>query len=459
MKSFFVLFAAAFLAIFSFANEWSCVDLENIPVVQDGMALAEDLFGKESPWSSFSRVHGTHPDREKILALCKFSQQGNTRRITILPGVNAFKSRSGGVQMVTAGVSRSFQIPAGSAGKLFKVEITSVLKGRCEAFLFFYQKNKLLKQYRGVSGIVPAGADKATLIYRLYGAGEMALTKAKALLEEQSFKEDIIAYALSYMDRRFYLPEKGAIPIFFMGKRPEKKKCKDVVLKLTLPPGVKVFPAEKTTVKLGEDTFDVSKEWEVLFPGGYCCWRPLQLMISAERPLNGEEMSYQLIYKGSPRPVKTLKLYTMPAVATSAPELFNTGILMQWGGNMTAQAAASYKKLYTQSGFNAARFTCSPELLKAFKSGKVSLAGNNWGVRDGYPRANKNNTQPFIGIDGKVFRNQICPQAVYTHKIPAVKKAFEEVHAHSRFFMNNWEAYSRDYKGHRDVFGGLRGLG
>ena len=447
MKSLLVLFAVFGLSILAAGNDWSLVDLENLPVSDSGVVIADDYFGKESPWSSFARVHGPHPDREKILALCKFTQQGNTRRITILPGVNAFKSRSGGVQMVTAGVSRYFQIPADSAGKSFKVEMTSVLKGKSEAFLFFYQKNKLLKQYRGVSGIVPAGADRAYLIYRLYGAGEMALTKAKATLEEQAFKEDIIAYALSYMDKRFYLPEKGAIPIFFMGKRPEKKFCKDVILKLTLPAGVKVFPAEKTTVKVSENTFDVSKEWAAHFPGGYCCWRPLQLMISAERPLNGEEMGYQLIYRGSPRPVKKLKLYTMPAVAASAPELFNTGIMMQWGGNMTAAAAESYKKLYTRSGFNAARFTCSPELLAAFKSAKTALAGNNWGIRDGYPRANKNNTQPFIGIDGQVFRNQICPQAVYTHKIPSVKKAFEEVHAHSRFFMNNWEAYSSDYKG------------
>ena len=76
-----------------------------------------------------------------------------------------------------------------------------------------------------------------------------------------------------------------------MGKRPDKTSQKDVLLKVTLPAGVKAIAAEKTVFKVKEGLFNISGSWNTLFPGGYCCWRPIQIMLSSDRKLNGEELT------------------------------------------------------------------------------------------------------------------------------------------------------------------------
>ena len=431
------------------APHWSLVNMATAPSYDNAVVpIATETFGKNSKWSLFRRVHGAHPETKKILSLCKLERSGDVCRISIPLEVRQFKSRTGAPQMVTAGVSRTIALAPDAAGKLFKATFSGVVKGGSEAFLFFFKGNKRLAYRRGLAGVVPAGAEKVTILYRLSGAGEMALNKVVISLEEKSFQEDVIAYAVGYMDQQFHLPEKGFIPLYFMGKRPDKTSQKDVLLKVTLPAGVKAIAAEKTVFKVKEGLFNISGSWNTLFPGGYCCWRPIQIMLSSDRKLNGEEMTYQLIFKGSPRPAKKLKLYTMPVVSAPAPVEFQTGLMMQWGGIMPQEAAQHYKDLYLRAGFNAMRMSRSPELDAAFKGNKMAFASNVWGIRDGYPRADaKFNKQPFLGIDGKVFNSQICPQAVYAKKMPMLLDSFKKVLSTNRFFMNNWEAYSSDYKG------------
>ena len=65
-----------------------------------------------------------------------------------------------------------------------------------------------------------------------------------------------------------------------------------------------------------------------------------------------------------------------------------------------------------------------------------------WGIRDGYPRGK---TPPFIGIDGKPFRDQLCPIA--SAQPGRFDNELQKLMEKNDHFSNNWEAYSSDYKG------------
>ena len=251
MKKIFLsalLFAAAVLCG---AEHWSLVDLEKAPSYgNSSVTLFSENFGPGSLWKVTKRVHGAHPEAKKILSLCSVNRSGDLCRIVIPPETRKYKSRTGAPQMVTAGVTRMIKLSPDAAGKLFKASFKGVVKGGSEGFLFFFKGNKRLKYYRGLAGVVPAGADKVTVLYRLNSAGEMALNKVTVTLEEKSFQEDVIAYAVGYMDQQFHLPEKGGIPLYFMGKRPDKTPQKNVLLKVVLPPGVKAISGDKGVVKV-----------------------------------------------------------------------------------------------------------------------------------------------------------------------------------------------------------------
>lgn len=431
------------------------IDLEaNRRGAQEEKSLLEKCdFSEKSPWNVTRTVHGGHPEKDKILAHCTSIRKGGTLLIRIGKAVSSFKSRTGAVQMVTSGVTRSVRLPAGAAGKTVTAEFKAAVKGSLTTMVIFQKNKKTIRSIRGTSAAVPAGADTVIFIYRLQGPGELLLQEVNVSLENRKMNEDIICFTMDYLDRKFYLPEKGMYPIFFSFKRQHGQHRKDVKLHLQLPQGVRVAGADGTVSKIAQDVIDVKRAFHATITrgGGFCCWRPLMLTLEADRKLNGEIFRYQLSVDGQKGPLHELKLYTMPVERSPQPKVFQSGILMPWGGNLAGNTADGYARLLAQTGFNLYRINYSPDFLKSFRKHNIGTCENWNAIRDGYPQVAKQyNTAPFLDVEGKLFRNQLCPVEVYTrgpvyqkYVLPQIKRVMSS----ARFFVVNWEVYHSDYKG------------
>ena len=458
MKNFLktFLFALAGLTLLQGAERpWSLVDLDvNSRFSREEKTLLEKSdFSARSPWHVTRTVHGGHPEKEKILSLCTSLRKGGTLLIRIDKAVSSYKSRSGAVQMVTSGVTRSIPLPAGAAGKTISAKFKSAVKGALTTMVIFRKNKKTLRSVRGLSAAVPAGADNVIFIYRLQGAGELLLQEASVSLENRKMDEDIICFPMDYLDRKFYLPEKGTHPIFFSFKRQYGQRRKDVKLHLHLPRGVRVTGADGTVRRIAQDVIDVRGAFHATITrgGGFCCWRPLMLTLETDRKLNGEIFRYRLSVDGRMGPLHELKLYTMPVENSPRPEIFQSGILMQWGGNLSGNTAERFARLLARSGFNLFRINYSPDFFKFLRKYNIGTCENWNSIRDGYPQLGKKfNTTPFLDVEGKPFRNQLCPVEVYTrgavykkHIVPQVQRVMSS----AAFFVVNWEVYHSDYKG------------
>jgi len=455
LQFFLPLFLALGELLLVAQTPWTLIALKGptSPASDSSVVIAEDTFGEKSPWNITQNVHGSHPDKAKILALCSSVRKDGALLIRIESGVSAYKSRTGAVQMVTSGISRYLKLPANAAGKTLTTQLKSTAKGSTESFIIFQKNQKNIKTARGLSAVVPSDADTVVIIYRLNGPGELLLQHSVISLENIQADEDIICYAIDYLDRKFYLPEKGAIPIFFMIKREYGKSSGDVKLNLDLPEGVTVISAEKSIKPISSTSFNITTSFNATITrgGGFCCWRPILLMLQTDRKLNGETLRYHMTVNGLDCAQHDLELYTMPNTVSAVPEKFQSGIFMQWNGNLSETAAEEFMKNFCQAGFNILRVNFSPEFMAETRKNKVNTC-NNWNyIRDGYPIfPEKNNPAPFLDIEGENVRGQLCPVEVYTrgavyreHILPQIQKVLQQ----NTFFMINWEVYNSDYKG------------
>ena len=434
---------------------WSVVDVSQITPQKNESAqiLDHSTFGEKSLWSISRTVHGPHPDKEKILEYCTSLRKEGTLLIRIDKAVSRYKSRTGAVQMVSSGVNRYLKLSPEAAGKTLSARFKSAGKGMVNGFIVFQKGKKNILMVKGFSATVPAGAETAVIICRLTGPGELLLQEVTVSLEKRKMNEDIICCSMDYLDRKFYLPEKGSCPVFFVFKRDRNKVCKSVQLCLELPKGVRVAGADKTVDKIAQDVIDVKKAFYATITkgGGFCCWRPLMLTLEADRKLNGEIFRYHLSVDGEKGPVHELKLYTMPRVKVAQPAGFKSGIFMQWNGALPQKVSEEYAQLLADSGFNFFRNNFSPELLAELEKNNIDTC-ENWNyIRDGYPIfPKKENPAPFLDVEGKTVRNQLCPIEVYTRG-PAYKEYIQpEIHrvlSKNTFFVINWEVYNSDYKG------------
>ena len=438
------------------ASPWTCIDLGNATLKEAGQStiLAEDDFGEKSPWVINKRVHGEHPDKEKILALCSSITKDGKKILRIEQGVTAFKARNGAAQMVTIGATRSIKLPPNASGKTLTCKVQHTAKGNRQTFLIFQKKGKNIQMQRTLSAIVPKEADTAVIIFRMDGAGEMLLEHAVTTLAETRMEEDIICFAMDYIDRKFYLPEEGAIPMYFMIKRQYGVRSKDVRLTFELPEGVDFSSADRLSKKLSPTTFDITTAFHgtITRGGNYCCWRPLMLLVKSSRKLNGERLRYTMSIAGNPGETHELALHTLPVQNSPMPKTFMSGVFAQWNGALTTESAAQVAGRMKQSGFNIFHVVgISDEYVSALRQNNVAVSSNWNYIRDGYPIfPQKENPAPFLGIDGKVVRNQLCPVEVYTRgnayrevMLPKIRETMGRLD----YFFINWEVYHSDYKG------------
>ena len=457
MKKISVFLVSAFcLAATAQEQPWSVIDLTSRAVSANKAEtlLEHAVFDEKSPWIITKNVHGAHPKKDEILSHCSFLRKDNNLHVRIDKGISAYKSRTGGVQMVTAGVIRRLTLPKDSAGKILTVKIQSFSKGTVSSFIIFQKNKKNLRTIRSLSAAIPAEADSVVIIYRLYGAGELLLRSASIFLQNNSVKEDIICFTMDYLDQKFYLPEKGAFPIYFSIKRDFSERQKDVKLHLHLPDGVKVSTVDKLAKVIMPNTVEITPAFNATITrgGGFCCWRPLMLMLETNRKLNGETFRYHMSINERDCASHELKMYTMPNTsAVFSPQKYKSGIFAQWNGQLSQKASEDYVRLLKETGFNILRCNFSPELQSEVKKNNIQTC-DNWNyIRDGYPIfPKKDNPAPFLDIEGKKVRNQICPTEIYSrgsvyqqYILPEIKRVLSK----NSLFMINWEAYNSDYKG------------
>lgn len=452
--SLLLTFMAAAAVFAAQERPWSLIDIQNRRIADEkAQVLEESTFGPRTKWNITRTVHGSHPEKAKILAHCSLIRKGDSLLIRIGDGVKAYKSRTGAVQMVSSGVTRYLPLPANAAGKIITARFKSAVKGHLDTFVIFQKNRKNISMIRGLSAAIPQGADSAVIICRLTGPGELMLNQVTVSLQQRKMDEDIICFTMDYLDKKFYLPEKGAFPIYFSIKREFGKRQGNVKLHLDLPAGVRITGCDKAARIIDPSTVNITGSFNATITrgGGFCCWRPLMLMLETDRKLNGEVFRYHMSVNGRNSTIHELKMYTMPNFSAKTPRKIKSGIFMQWSGHLSQKMSEDYVSLLKQSGFNIFRANFSAELQAEVKKHAVDTC-DNWNyIRDGYPIfPQKDNPAPFLDIEGRKVRNQLCPVEVYSrgsvyrqYILPEIQKILSK----NTYFMINWEVYNSDYKG------------
>ncbi|NLF94716.1 MAG: hypothetical protein GX564_12595 [Oligosphaeraceae bacterium] len=406
-------------------------------------------FGRGA-WQTPKRVHGTHPDSEQILSYVSSSLENDGLRMTTTAAISNFKTATGAEPMVSNELARTIELPPEATGKTLTAQFKYSGRGEAGTYIVFLPGPHPL--VRSGSAVIPAGATQATAFLRLGGAGDIKVESAEIALltsEVPSDQPDVLAYAHGYLDAKFFLPEKTPFPLSFILKRDKSKRYRQVFLLLQLPQGYRLTGCDKTLkivsnasglVRLAADKAMAS----TITDNDFCVWRPPLVLLQSDLAPSEElaVMRYGLEVEGKALPQHELRLGTMAKISAPAPQLFHTGIMQQYGLNLDRPEAEAYTALLAGSGFNALQGGPSEELKEQLTAGKFLHIGGVWSIRDGYPRG-KN--PPFLGIDGKQFRDQVCPIA--SAQAGFFDATLRDAMARMDHFSNNWEAYSSDYKG------------
>jgi hypothetical protein len=442
------------------AEPVSLIDLQDTLLArqaqQDGkITLVQEKFTPESQfgrgaWQTPKRVHGKHPDNEQILSHVSSSLENDGLRLTTTAAISNFRTATGAEPMVSNELARTIELPPEAAGKTLTAQFKYSGRGSAGTYIVFLPGPHPL--VRSGTAIIPAGATRANAFLRLSGAGDIKVESAEISILTSavpSDQPDVLAYAHGYLDAKFFLPEKTSFPLSFILKRDKSKRYRKVFLLLQLPQGYRLTGCDKTLkivsnesglVRLAADNAMAS----TITDNDFCIWRPPLVLLQSDLAPSEElaVMQYGLEVEGQELPRHELLLGTMPKISAPAPQQFHTGIMQQYGLNLDRSGAEAYTALLAGSGFNALQGGPSEELKAQLTAGNFLHIGGVWSIRDGYPRG-KN--PPFLGIDGKQFRDQLCPIA--SAQAGFFDATLREAMARMDHFSNNWEAYSSDYKG------------
>ncbi|MFA7172731.1 MAG: hypothetical protein WC340_04855 [Kiritimatiellia bacterium] len=450
-------FLMAVTSVFA-QNEYSAIDLRDTLLARSAgvgeKVLEEQKLTKNSGWRVTSRVHGKTPDRDKIIANCTNSFSENGVTISISAGINEFLNARGTPYMVSSGVEKIIIIPKDATGKTLKVDFDFKVSGQTTSFIIFLGNGKN-NTIRGLNAVIPPGAEKAVVILRIEGARKLHISKVKVSIVDSSTGEyDVLQFPHGFLDAKFYLPEKDAMPVSFMTKRGEARYPKNVFLCLKLPEGYRlvgtdqIMPVDK--VENGVYRLNYSKAISsTITINKFCVWRMYSVFIASDLS-PGEKYSpmlYWLEVGGEEGETKTLMLRTVKQEYGKAPRHFLTGYSQPSAMYYDAPLAEDFVTLLKDSGFNLFGSGVSPELREVLKRNNFTILGSLWPVRDGHV---KGEGAPFIGIDGEKHRDVMCPIEVYRkgeYFLNNTQKKLSESMATSDHNTTNWEAYSLDYKG------------
>lgn len=456
-KLFWMLMGCSLLVA---AESTSLIDLSDTLYVRMGNSGKEVLLSEKftpatkferGHWNRPCRVHGGHPERDRILACCSSRMENDGLRIITTEGIREFRTAAGGEPMVSNELSHQVTLPSDAAGRLLRADFQYTGRGVVWQYIVFKPGDH--KVVHGNARVVPPGATEALCILRLVGPGEIKVTAAEITLMENEAPDgqpEILASPHGYLDEKFYLPEKEAFPLYFMIKRERSRKYRNVLLHLELPPGYRLAGVENIQeireARDGGAIIEFTRSLNMtITDGNWCPWRQPLVFLISDLPASDElaEMRYFLEVEGRKLPPRSLKLGTMKPLTVAVPSRFYTGVMQQCGFQFLDKAGTeSMVALLEKSGFNTLQGLFAPDFNAALQREKFSRLGNRWGIRDGYPRGQ---TPPFVDINGKQFHQQLCP--IESAKAGRFDADLTEVLKNADHFSINWEAYSSDYKG------------
>jgi|GEM_PF-1793947 len=456
-KSMFFGFLMVTFSVFA-QNEYSAIDLRNTLLTRTAgtgeKILEEQKITKDSGWRVVSRVHGTCPERDKIISHCTYSFTENGVKLSISEAINDFRDAAGKPYMVSSGIEKVFTIPKDAIGKTLRAHFDSKSLGHVTSFIVFVE-NKDNNAKKGLNAVIPSGAEKAVVILRIEGVGKLSVENVKiSIIDSPTEKYDVIQYPHGFLDAKFYFPEEDAMPVTFMTKRSKERYPKNVFLCLQIPEGYRLIDTDQilpvAKVENGIHWIDYSKAVSATITvDKFCIWRMYSVFIASD--LAPEEkyapMRYWLEVDGQKQATKTLQFRTVKQEYGKSPRQFMTGYMQQSTMKYAAPLAERFVTLLKNAGFNMLNSSVSPELREELKRNNFIIPGGLWIVRDGHV---KGEGPPFIGIDSKPFNDVMCPMEVYRKGEYFLNNIQEKIYENitkADHNTSNWEAYSLDYKG------------
>lgn len=315
--------------------------------------------------------------------------------------------------------------------------------------------------------VAPAGTERLTVTFALYGLGECHLDDLVLNQVERSGGVDVVLHPAEKLDKTYVLGEglPGALAFVFHAEEEVKRRTLDLCLQL--PPGFRLVdtnqpvsaPVEVVAAADGGSLCRIGlRHLSKAILKDYYLRLGVNLLVQSEHPA-GETLypaSYWIEEESGPGVRKNFSFRIMPAFQAERPRQFRSAAMMGQEFNFSVERGglAAIADFYLRSGFNCVHG--SPNGLgKLLKQSGIERYAAPYYLSNGFRLGTGPHpeTAQFRMVDGRHFPRKTCPVEVYQRGeyfrgniVPMLEKLLVSGDE-ADHIMSNWEPYYLDSKG------------